>query len=179
MSLTKNPKEILEVHKEKLLKIKCALFDVDGILTDGRVFYNGHEMGWNRYFNIYDGYGIKRLMANGINVGIISGGDSQGLTERFINNLGIPKELCFFGNEDKVGAYESIKNSLNLNDDEISYMGDEIFDIPLLEKVGFSASVPDASFMVQEKVDYISVKAGGNGAGREVMDLILLINNFK
>ncbi len=179
MSLTKNPKDILEVHRDKLTKIKCALFDVDGILTDGRVFYTGEEMGWNRYFNIYDGYGLKRLMANGIHVGIISGGDSRGLTERFINNLGIPKELCHFGNEDKVDAYESVKTHLNLNDDEISYMGDEIFDIPLLEKVGFSASVPGASFIVQEKVDYISSKVGGEGAGREVMDLILLINNMQ
>lgn len=179
MSLTKNPKDILSFHHSKLSKIKCALFDVDGILTDGRVFYTGEEMGWNRYFNIYDGYGIKRLMANGIHVGIISGGDSKGLTERFIINLGVPKELCHFGNEDKLDAYENIKKRLNLQDKEIAYMGDEIFDIPLLEKVGFSASVPGASFLVQEKVDYISVKEGGKGAGREVMDLILLTNNFR
>ena len=58
-------------------------------------------------------------------------------------------------------------------------MGDEIFDIPLLERVGFSASVPGASFIVQEKVDYISTKSGGEGAGREVMDLILLTNNMR
>ena len=112
-------------------------------------------------------------------MGIISGGDSRGLTERFIINLGIPKELCHFGNEDKVEAYEAVKTHLSLTDDEISYMGDEIFDIPLLEKVGFSASVPGASFIVQEKVDYISSKPGGEGAGREVMDLILLTNNMR
>lgn len=174
MSLTKNPADILSVHKDKLQKIKCALFDVDGILTDGRVFYTGEEMGWNRYFNIYDGYGIKRLMANGIHVGIISGGDSRGLTERFINNLGVPRNLCHFGNEDKVDAYEDVKKTLQLSDEQISYMGDEMFDIPLLEKVGFSASVPCASFLVQEKVDYVSFKKSGQGAGREVMDLILL-----
>lgn len=179
MSLTKNPKDILDVHQDKLKKIKCALFDVDGILTDGRILYMGEEMGWNRFFNIYDGYGIKRLMANGIHVGIISGGDSRGLTERFIINLGIPKELCHFGNEDKVDAYEAVKKHLGLEDHEISYMGDEMFDIPLLEKVGFSASVPGASFIVQEKVDYVSAKAGGEGAGREVMDLILLTNNMR
>ena len=178
MSLTKNPADIIAVHGNKLKKIKCALFDVDGILTDGRVFYTGEEMGWNRYFNIYDGYGIKRLMANGIHVGIISGGDSKGLTERFINNLKVPKNLCYFGNEDKVDAYEDIRKTLGLDDDQISYMGDEIFDIPLLEKVGFSATVPGASFMVQEKVDYISFKEGGHGAGREVMDLILLTHSL-
>jgi len=179
MSLTRNPTEILSVHKTKLSKIKCALFDADGILTDGRIFYAGEEMGWNRYFNIYDGYGIKRLMANGVHVGIISGGDSRSLTERFIINLGIPKELCHFGNEDKVDAYEAVKQKLGLPDEEISYMGDEIFDLPLLEKVGFSASVPAASFLVQEKVDYISTKHGGHGAAREVMDLILLAQNLQ
>jgi len=179
MSLTKDPKEILSVHREKLVNIKCALFDVDGVLTDGRVFYAGDEMGWNRYFNVYDGYGLKRLMANGIHVGIISGGDSIGLTERFINNLKIPEELCYFGNEDKVDAYESIKESFDLNDNEIAYMGDEIFDIPLLKRVGFSASVPAASFIVQDVVDYISFKEGGHGAGREVMDLILLSQQLR
>lgn len=179
MSLTKNPVEILSVHKERLKKIKCALFDVDGVLTDGRVFFSGEEMGWNRYFNIYDGYGIKRLMANGIQVGIISGGDSRGLTERFIKNLGVPQNLCHFGNEDKVDAYEDVKKTLKLSDDQISYMGDEIFDIPLLEKAGFSASVPDASFLVQEKVDYVSFKQSGKGAGREVMDLILLSQGLR
>ena len=167
MSLTKNPKDILSFHQEKLKKIKCALFDVDGVLTDGRVFYTGEEMGWNRYFNIYDGYGIKRLMANGIHVGIISGGDSRGLTERFIKNLGVPANLCHFGNEDKLDAYEDVKKTLGLHDEQIAYMGDEIFDIPLLEQVGFSASVPAASFIVQERVDYISSKNGGDGVGRE------------
>ena len=66
MSFVKNPADIIAVHEAKLKKIKCALFDVDGVLTDGRVFYTGEEVGWNRYFNIYDGYGIKRLMANNI-----------------------------------------------------------------------------------------------------------------
>ena len=178
MSLTKKPTDILSVHRQKLEKIKCALFDVDGVLTDGRVFFTGTEVGWNRYFNIYDGYGIKRLMANNIHVGIISGGDSRGLTERFINNLGIPQELCYFGNEDKVDAYNEIKSKLSLLDDQISYMGDEIFDIPLLKKVGFSASVPGASFIVKDQVDYVSFKSGGEGAGREVMDLLLLTNNM-
>ena len=76
-------------------------------------------------------------------------------------------------------SYESVKSLLKLTDEEISYMGDEIFDIPLLEKVGFSASVPGASFLVQEKVDYISSKECGQGAGREVMDLILLTHNMR
>ena len=178
MSLTKDPADILDVHGEKLQQIKCALFDVDGVLTDGRIFYSGEEMGWNRYFNVYDGYGFKRLMANGIHVGIISGGDSRGLKERFINNLKIPAENCHFGNESKLSAYEEVKKRLQLKDSEIMYMGDEMFDIPLLKKVGFSASVPHASFRVIKEVDYVSFKNGGEGAGREVMDLILLSKNL-
>ena len=76
MSLTFNPEKILPQYIEKLQQIKCMLFDVDGILTDGRVYFSGDEMGWNRFFNVYDGHGLKLLKRNNIHVGIISGGDS-------------------------------------------------------------------------------------------------------
>ena len=79
-----------------------------------------------------------------------------------------------FGNEDKTGAYNKIKNDNNLLDEEICYMGDELFDIPLLNQVGFSATVPESSYLVQESVDYVTKKSGGMGAAREVIDMILL-----
>jgi len=178
MSLTSDPTDILKIHQEKLKVIKCALFDVDGILTNGLVYYSGKEMGWNRFFNIYDGYGIKLLMQNNIHVGILSGGDSEGLKKRFIENLKIPSSMCYLGDENKRIAYQKIKKDLLLNDEQIMYMGDELFDIPILDQVGFSATVPNASFLVQKRCDYITQKKSGKGAAREVMDLILLSQNL-
>ena len=174
MSLTKIDQQDIDKHSPKLKKIKCVLLDVDGILTDGRVYYAGEEVGWNRFFNVYDGHGLKMLKEQQYTLGIISGGDSLGLKERFINNLGLLESMCFFGNEDKTGAYNKIKNDNNLLDEEICYMGDELFDIPLLNQVGFSATVPESSYLVQESADYVTKKSGGMGAAREVIDMILL-----
>ena len=178
MSLTKYDEKLLKNLKPKIEKIKCVLLDVDGVLTDGRVVYMGEEVGWNRFFNVYDGHGLKLLKQNNFFLGIISGGDSLGLYQRFQHNLGLDPEMLYFGNEEKLGAYEQIKTRHSLDDEEICYMGDELFDIPLLEKVGFSATVPESSFIVQNKVDYITKKGGGKGAAREVIDLILLTNGI-
>lgn len=173
MSLTRVDHQEVNSLLDKLKNIKCVLLDVDGILTDGRVIYMGEEVGWNRFFNVYDGHGLKMLRDFGFHLGIISGGDSLGLHKRFVENLGLSEKMCFFGNEDKTGAYDQIKKENNLQDSEICYMGDELFDIPLLTQVGFSATVPESSFLVQKAVDYVTKKSGGKGAGREVMDLIM------
>ncbi len=164
-----NLRDVAKKYEEKLKKIKVALFDCDGILTDGRVFYQGSEMGFNRYFHVSDGYGFRVLMKSGIEVGIISGGDSLGLNKR-LDLLGI--KLRYLGNENKKQAYLDIKNKTGAQDDEILYVGDDLFDIPLLNVVGFSATVKHASLEVQEASDYICNKPGGFGAAREVMDLV-------
>ncbi len=174
MSLTKVNEKEMESLSSKLKNIKCVLLDVDGILTDGRVVFMGKEVGWNRFFNVYDGHGLKMLKQKKFHIGIISGGDSLGLYERFQHNLGLDPSMLYFGNEEKMGAYEEIKSRHELDDEQICYMGDELFDIPLLERCGFSATVPESSFLVQEKVDYVSKKNGGKGAAREIIDMILI-----
>ena len=174
MSLTKYSEDLIKRFESKLKTIQCVLFDVDGILTDGRVIFMGGEVGWNRFFNVYDGHGLKLLKENNFKVGIISGGDSLGLHERFVENLGLDSDMCFFGNEDKTGAYAEIKEKHGLSDNQVCYLGDELFDIPVLKQVGFSATVPESSFIVQREVDYITEKNGGKGAAREVIDMILL-----
>ena len=95
MSLTRIDQQEIDKLSPKLKKIKCVLLDVDGILTDGRVYYAGEEVGWNRFFNVYDGHGLKMLKEQKYTLGIISGGDSLGLKERFINNLGLLESMCF------------------------------------------------------------------------------------
>ncbi len=164
-----NLRQVVTPYKEKLKKIKVALFDVDGILTDGRIFYAGQEVGFNRFFHAQDGYGLKLLEKAGVKVGIITGGNSVGVKERF-ELLGI-KHL-FMGDEDKRVAYNKIKKQENVDDAEILYMGDEFFDLPLLKKAGFAATVPNASIEIKEAVDYVTYREGGMGAVREVIDLI-------
>ncbi|MBC96614.1 MAG: hypothetical protein CME63_02625 [Halobacteriovoraceae bacterium] len=155
--------------KDKLSKIKVCAFDVDGILTDGRVWWGGEEVGWNRYFNIRDGYGMKVLQRAGYKVGVITGGNSSGLRKRFKENLGL--DFIYQGSEDKRTAFLELMDE-GFKAEEILYMGDEHFDMPLLKKAGFSATVPEACVDVKEVVDYVTQIEGGRGAAREVIDLL-------
>lgn len=160
---------VAQKHKEKLSKIKVALFDVDGILTNGQIFFQGQEVGFNRFFHAQDGYGLKLLMKAGIKVGIITGGDSLGVKERFaLLNL----DYIYSGNEDKRVAYTKVKEAAKVEDFEILYMGDEFFDLPLLRRAGFSATVPNSSIEIREEVDYVTYREGGTGAAREVIDML-------
>ncbi len=161
--------------KEKLSKIKVALFDVDGVLTDGRLYFQGEEVGFNRFFHASDGFGLKLLKQAGLKVGIITGGDSVGVLKRF-SLLGL--DYMKMGNEDKREAYNEVKQASGAQDDEILFMGDELFDFPLMKKAGFSATVPHAPIELREYADYVSFKEGGMGAAREVIDLILYAKEF-
>lgn len=160
---------IAKHFSSKLKKIKCCAFDIDGILTNGLIRYDGDEMQFNRSFHTSDGYGLKVLMEAGLWVGVISGGDSIGIRKRFADNLNL--NFTYFGNEDKRQAYlELLKKGFK--DEEILYMGDEFFDLPLLKRAGFSASVPNASHEIREAVDYVTFKESGQGCAREVIDLV-------
>jgi len=161
--------KLAEKYKEKLSKIKALAFDVDGILTDGKVWWAGDEVGWNRSFNIHDGFMLREMMKHGLTVGVITGGDSLSIDKRFTDNLKL--DFVFKGSEDKNFAFNEIKK-MGFLEDEILYMGDELFDIPILKKCGFSATAADAAFEVKEVVDYISCYHGGFGCAREVMDMV-------
>lgn len=168
-------KELAEKFGPKLNKIKVALFDVDGVLTDGKIFYQGDEVGFNRFFHTADGYGLKLLKKMGLQVGIITGGDSLGVVKRF-EGLGV--DHIYKGSEDKRGAYLKVKELENCSDEEILYIGDEFFDLPILKKVGFSATTPLASVEVSDAVDYVTQRSGGNGAVREVVEILRTARNF-
>jgi len=156
-------------HEEKLKKIKVLIFDLDGILTDGTVWWQGEEVGFNRKFNIYDGYGFRVLMKAGLKVGVVTGGNSLSVTKR-TEQLGL--DFCYVGKEDKREAYLDILKLYNVSDEQVLYMGDELFDMPLLKRAGFSATVPNTSDEVKEIVDYITERKSGEGCAREVMDLV-------
>lgn len=168
-------KEISKPYHTKLAKIKLALFDVDGILTDGKLYWAGEEVGFNRFFHARDGYGLKMLKEAGVTVGIITGGDSLGVEKRF-KGLGI--EHIHMGNEDKRASFEEVVKKVGVDKSEVLYMGDEFFDLPILTQVGFSATVPEASIEIQEQVDYVTHVAAGMGAAREVIDMLRFSRNF-
>ena len=164
-----------EAHRSKLEKIKLCAFDVDGILTDGRIWWHGEEVGWNRYSHIRDGYGLVLLKRLGLKVGVITGGNSLSIDKRFHENLRL--DFVYKGNEDKRSAFLQLLEQ-GYKPEEILYMGDELFDIPLLKKAGFAATVPSASYEVKAVVDYITTCEAGQGAVREVIDMLRFAQNL-
>jgi 3-deoxy-D-manno-octulosonate 8-phosphate phosphatase (KDO 8-P phosphatase) len=161
--------KIKKSKQSNLKHIKLLLLDVDGVMTDGGIYYSnsGDEM---KKFNIQDGYGIVKLQRTGIKVGIITGRISK-IVARRAEELGI-KEV-YQNLDNKLEVYESIKKKLNLSDAEIAYIGDDEFDIPVLERVGFSAAPINAVAQVKKKIEYTCKHGGGEGAVREVIDMIL------
>lgn len=168
-------RETSKKFEAKLKKIKVACFDLDGILTDSHVWWASEEVGFNRTFCIYDGYGMKVLMKAGLKVGVITGGNSVSVMKR-TEQLGL--DFCYAGNEDKRDAFLDLLKRYNVTADEVLYMGDELFDMPLLRKAGFSATVPNACEEVREMVDYVTIKESGRGCAREVIDLLRYAQNI-
>ncbi|MBC7397105.1 MAG: HAD hydrolase family protein, partial [Bdellovibrionales bacterium] len=140
--------------------------DVDGILTDGSIFFMEGQ-GWTRIYNIYDGYGIKLIQRLGIPVCVISGGHSNELKER-LRVLGIAHAVL--GSEDKLTSLNEIIKVTGIPASNICFMADELFDIPALQAVALAVTVPNAVSEVKELAHYITLKNGGEGAVREVID---------
>ncbi len=158
-----------KIIHQKAQKIRLLLLDVDGILTDGRIFYGekGREM---KCFHVHDGQGIRWLLKEGIKVGFLSG-RSSGAVEMRAKDLGI--SFLFQGIKDKMVIYRELLQTANLEPDQVSFMGDDFIDLRLLQKVGLSVSVHNGHPLVQKEVDYVTQAAGGFGAVREVSELIL------
>ncbi|HEY5674957.1 MAG TPA: HAD-IIIA family hydrolase [Malonomonas sp.] len=153
----------------KLAKIKLLLLDVDGVLTDGRIIYDseGNEL---KAFDVKDGHGMKMLQRAGIEIGIITGRSSQVVIRRAAE-LGIA--ILYQGALSKLEPYQEILAQQGLTDDQVAYVGDDVVDLPILRRVGFSATVADAVPEVLPLVDYVTSKPGGRGAVREICDLLI------
>src|SRR3990167_3923616 len=115
--------------QEKIKKVRMLILDVDGVMTDGRIWWI-EGTGWTRAFSVKDGYGIKLLMKAGIDVAVISGGDSKSVRERaqFLNIKHV-----YLGDENKLVALEKIRGATGLTNDQFAFVGDELFDIPVLK----------------------------------------------
>jgi 3-deoxy-D-manno-octulosonate 8-phosphate phosphatase (KDO 8-P phosphatase) len=167
--MPKTPKLILE----KAQKIKLLLLDVDGVLTDGSVFYDEKGREIKRFF-VQDGQGIRWLQKSGIDVGFLSGRSSQAVTKR-AEELGI--RFCFQGIRNKMEVFEKVLRQTALQPEEVSFMGDDFIDVPLMKRVGFPISVMNGHPLVQREAVHIPNAIGGRGAVREVCELILRAQN--
>lgn len=159
--------------RDRARKIKLILMDVDGVLTDGRIYYlPGPRGGWveTKTFHSRDGWGIRRAHLAGLMTGIISGRGSPVVKHR-AKELGI-----HFVRQDaleKLDPYKTILQSANLRDEEVCYVGDDLVDLPILKRVGLAVGVGSGHPLLRRYVHYWTRQPGGLGAVRETIELIL------
>jgi 3-deoxy-D-manno-octulosonate 8-phosphate phosphatase (KDO 8-P phosphatase) len=147
--------------------------DVDGVLTDARIYLQSLPDGSAvemKAFNAYDGAGLKMARACGIRTGIITGRESAA-TSRRAREMGM--DFVYQKRADKLPAYEEILRRAKRNDVEVAYVGDDLPDLPLLARVGLAVAVANAAPEVQRAAHYVTRRSGGDGAIREVVELIL------
>ncbi|HEV2985558.1 MAG TPA: HAD-IIIA family hydrolase [Vicinamibacterales bacterium] len=154
-------------------KIKLVLFDVDGVLTDGKVLLHadGTE---SKQFDIKDGTGIIWAQRAGLTVGFLSARTSAATGQRAAQ-LGIT--LLHQGVASKLESYEQIVDSLLLDDEQVAYMGDDVLDLPVLGRVGLATAPADAVEEVRSRVHWVSAAKGGHGAARDLIEFILRAQN--
>jgi 3-deoxy-D-manno-octulosonate 8-phosphate phosphatase (KDO 8-P phosphatase) len=173
MLSSKNEEKAMNELIQKAAKVKCLICDVDGVLTDGVLYLanDGNEM---KAFNVQDGVGIKLLLACGIDVAVITASEIEVVDKR-MQQLGIS---CYFkGQVDKRQAYIDLKKNLNVNDENIAYIGDDLPDLPIMKQVGFAVAPANAVHQIKEYADWVTEHSGGKGAVRELCDLILSTND--
>jgi len=156
--------------REAARRVRLACFDVDGVLTDGRVWMNPEGGELTKGFHVHDGLGFKMLDGHGIAVAIISTRQSGALSER-ARELGV--RHVYQGERDKLARLDSVCESLGLVLDQVAYVGDDLPDLAPMSRVGLAIAVANAHPWVLERAHHVTARAGGDGAAREVADLLL------
>lgn len=159
--------------KRRAKKIRLLLMDVDGTLTNGTVCLQGFPDGSvaeMKVFNAHDGAGVKLASIVGLRSGVITGRNSPALTQR-AREMGV--EFVFQGQARKTSAYEEILKRAGVKDEEVAYLGDDLPDLPLLGRAGLAVAVGDAAAEVKRAAHYVTKANGGQGAARELVELIL------
>jgi len=165
--------QLLDKFNQQAKNIKLIIFDVDGVLTDGGLYFSDDIVELKR-FNSLDGIGIKLLKQNAIEVAVISARNSKNVVHR-MKNLGI--EHFYQGQNNKVVAFNKLIKELSLQAEQVAYMGDDIIDLPVMRKIGLPIAVANAHELVKENACFVTEKIGGHGAVREVCDLLLKAQN--
>jgi 3-deoxy-D-manno-octulosonate 8-phosphate phosphatase (KDO 8-P phosphatase) len=154
---------------DKARKIELVIFDVDGVMTDGSLFMgdDGQEY---KAFNSLDGHGMRMLQEGGINAAVITGRQSK-VVEHRMHDLGISR--VYQGYRDKIPAFEALMKDVGLTTEQVAYVGDDVVDLPIMTRVGFAIAVQDAHPYVKKHAHWITQNNGGQGAVRDVCELIL------
>jgi 3-deoxy-D-manno-octulosonate 8-phosphate phosphatase (KDO 8-P phosphatase) len=153
----------------KATQIELVILDVDGVLTDGRL-YLGNDGNEYKAFHIRDGHGIKMLLAAGVEIAIISGRHAASV-ERRMADLGI--RYAYLGVEDKLSAFNSLLVRVGLIAEQVAYVGDDLIDLPVMTRVGLAIAVQDADPFVKQHAHWQTPSPGGRGAVRDVCELLL------
>jgi len=154
---------------ERAARVRMLVLDVDGVLTDGRLYFDnqGNEM---KAFCTRDGLGMKALQRQGTLLALITGRRSK-IVENRAAQLGV--DHVYQGRDDKLNAFNELLSETGMDEEQVCYAGDDWIDIPVLDRVGLSVTVPDADPVVRGRVHWITSRGGGHGAVREICDLIL------
>ena len=158
---------------DRAKNIKLMIFDVDGVLTDGAIYYTnkGEEF---KAFNILDGQGMKMLKASGVELAIISGRASHSVELR-AQDLGI--KFLQQAVEDKYACYLQLVTSVGLTAEQTGYIGDDLADLPVMRHCRLAVSVPEAPEIIKRHAHYVTQAGGGRGAAREICELIMQAQN--
>jgi len=162
--------ELLLKAQGRAMGLKAAIFDVDGVLTDGRLFI-GESGEWFKAFSSLDGHGLKLLAQGGIVPLVITGRDSPAVRRR-IADLGVPHAM--YGVQDKLAAATALLQSLALDWEDVAVMGDDWPDLPLMTRAAFACAPANAHAEVRAMAHHVTAARGGDGAARECCDLLLM-----
>ncbi len=154
---------------EQARQIQLLILDVDGVLTDGKLFFDhlGNEF---KAFHARDGHGIKMLQQTGVEIAVISGRESFIVTKR-MEELDV--SLVYQNQRDKRAAFADLLQKLDLTAEQVAYVGDDVVDLPIMTQVGLAIAVADANEAVIACADWTTTISGGLGAVREVCDMIM------
>lgn len=152
-------------------RIKLLLMDCDGVMTDGRLMLleDGDEQ---KTFNVRDGHGIVLFHRAGLKTGIISGRSSSFVQKR-ARELDMPQEFVWQGIHNKIETFEDVLARAQLDASEVAFIGDDVTDIPIMQRVGLAVAVADAEEETKRAAHFVTERTGGHGAVRDVTDLVL------
>ena len=159
------------MRNQALRRIKVLAMDVDGVLTDGKIIIdaNGVE---SKNFDVQDGFGLVFIRRAGIKTAVISSRPS-GVIKHRTDDLKIDK--VFTGVYPKTGSYEQMLKDFNVRDEDVCFIGDDLADLVILKRAGFAVAVANAVFEIKKAAHYVSARRGGDGAVREVVEMILKV----
>lgn len=159
----------MSLDVQKLKSVKMLVLDVDGVMTDCRLWMDSNGE-WKRIYSVRDGVGVKALITAGYKLAVITGASAADVRSR-VKMLGIP--YFYEGALDKWPSFEKLQQESGIKPHEMAYVGDDVFDVPLIKAVAFGATVPEAVDEVIAISTYVTRRPGGNGAVREICDFIL------